>query len=125
MTEIIKGGEERKIEDLHHKFINVRTKIKNPKLSDDSAWIEAQPLISYFILDCPNPNGYNNESFMPVRKIFNIRRRAYFDIEFRKDASVEVKKIYNDLDDKKKNRFAPIIKLITDFFEVSSIPRRR
>ncbi|MCL5438973.1 MAG: hypothetical protein M1268_03215 [Patescibacteria group bacterium] len=115
-------GRSTKIDELDKKFINVRTKLKNPKLSDDTAWEEAQPLFSY--MSSNYPAGYS-ESITAVRQIFGIRRRAFFDGEYRKIASRDVQKIYNELDDGAKDRIASITKLIAEFFEVSSIPRRR
>ncbi|MCL5432889.1 MAG: hypothetical protein M1524_02120 [Patescibacteria group bacterium] len=121
MTEAI--GAPKNPEDLDRRFSNLRAKISNRHLSDESAWEEIQPLLSY--MDPNYPQGYGS-LIEPIRKIFFIRRKGFFDPEFRQIASSQVKAVNDAIQgEEERTRIGPISFKITSLFDTPLYRRKK
>lgn len=97
-----------------HKFHNVKDKIRNKKLNDETAWEVAQPLLKYCIEDYP-------EKYHPylglIKDVFCLRRGTFLQKIQPSLASKEIKKLVGSLNDEDQNTITDLIVCIRDFFE--------
>lgn len=100
--------------DGDNKFINTRTKIKNPALGNDTAWEIAQPLLSACVEDYPNGISSDLE---PIRKVFYLRRDTFLRKIEPKDASLKVQEVIVPLSLDQQERITGAVVCIRDFFD--------
>lgn len=101
-----------------NKFINVSTKLKNGKLGDDSAWVEAQPLLEYIIEGYP---GNYRPYLDKIKQVFEIRRRSYFQLAGERTKSenpvFKMQNVVEDLKDDELDHLSSVFSFLRDFFE--------
>ena len=78
------------------KFKNVISKIRNPHLSHLVAWEEAQEPLQYFVKDYPANYQATEEA---IRKVFEVRRKAFLRQIDEKTVSAELRSITDHLTD--------------------------
>lgn len=100
-----------------HRFINIRTKIKNPALGNDTAWIIAQPLLSACVRNYPQDLSLDLE---PVRRVFDLRRDTFLGRIEAKDASSRVRETIDALPSEQQERITKAVVCIRDFFDKPS-----
>lgn len=107
--------------DEGNKFINVRTKVKNPKLGNEAAWWEAQGLFESSI------DGYP-EKYSPylglVREVFDLRRDAFLRKLPSTDASEKIQALFETLDHNTQELLTGLMVSIRDFFDIPAPSRR-
>lgn len=98
-----------------NKFFNVRTKLRNPKLGNETAWEEAQPLFKFFTEDYP-------EKYKPylsiIHDVFNLRREAFLGRILSSKASEEIKARYNGLNPVEQDLLGGSFSHIRNLFEI-------
>lgn len=122
------------ISQTNKEFFNVRIKIKNPHLSNSTAWQEAQPLFEQIV------DGYP-DNFLPyqelLRQIFDIRRDTYLKTHMKgrnvyprdylnidDQPSKQVQELIGSLKPEEQDIITGLVVCIRDFFNVS-VPHYR
>lgn len=96
-------------------FINVRIKVKNPKLSNDTAWEEAQPMFAYCL------EGYPEEYdpyLSRIQDIFNLRRGVFLRRIPSNGVSEQIQRLLEDLKPEERELTRPLVVAIRDFFDI-------
>ncbi|MDO8637970.1 MAG: hypothetical protein Q7R43_00200 [Candidatus Daviesbacteria bacterium] len=96
-----------------NKFRNVKEKIRNKKLSNQTAWEIAQPLLTVCVEDYPEK--YNPHLNL-IQTVFNFRREAYFEKIEDKEASDGIKNLFSPLVDSDQNSIGKLAVCIRDLF---------
>lgn len=98
-----------------HKYSNIVDKIRNPKVGDQVAWNEFQPVLWYCVAGYP-------EIYRDLRdvlsEVFSIRRDAFRFPEKRDTASLEVRTILERVPAKQQNLLDAPNVCIRDLFNI-------
>jgi len=104
--------------DQDNKFVNTRAKIRNKRISNDAAWVEAQHLLTYCVEDYP-------KNYLPrlslVRDVFNLRRDSYLDRMTDKEASKGVQELVGKLSEDQQELVTGLVVCIRDLFRTGDI----
>lgn len=101
-----------------HKYSRVREKVRNPRVGNEVAWVEAQPMFSHDI------NGFTDRPYSEViRRLFDLRRDAFRNIDKDK-ANKEAKKLLSGLTDDDFEKLQDVVVYIRDLFDIPA-PNRR
>lgn len=98
-----------------NKFRNVKDKVRNRSLSNETAWGEAQPFLKVCVEDYPvNYHPY----ISLIKTIFGLRRDAYLNRIATKDASQEIIRLVRELKSNEQVQIEGLVICVRDLFDI-------